>query len=111
MQFLKTLLVALTVGFAVAFAINNWTVVPVRLWGGLIAEINLPLLLLVTFLAGLVPMWLAFTTTRWRLKQRLGTQERAIADIRAATPATPIVAEAPPLAATDAPPLLTESRA
>lgn len=119
MQFLRTLLVALTVGFAVAFAINNWTMVPLRIWGGMILEINLPLLLLVTFLAGLLPMWVAFTTLRWRMRQRVDVAERAIADIRAATgPAAPlapdpvpvIVTDATPVIVNDAPPLMTEQR-
>ena len=109
MQFLRTLLVALTVGFAVAFAINNWTMVPLQLWGGLILEINLPLLLLITFLAGLVPMWVAFSTLRWRMRQRVSTAERAIADIRAAAaPSAPLKPDAVPIMASDAPPILTE---
>ena len=92
MQFLKMLLVALTVGLAVAFAINNWTIVSLQLWGGLIADVNLPLLLLVMFLAGLVPMWVGYQAMRWRLRQRLATCERTIADLRALTapPVAPI---------------------
>ena len=95
MQFLKMLLLALTVGFAVAFAINNWTIVSLQLWGGLIADVNLPLLLLTAFLLGLIPMWIAYGATRWRLRQRLATCERTIADLRVATaPAAPVAAPA-----------------
>jgi putative membrane protein len=90
MQFLKTLLIVLTVGLAVAFAINNWTTVPVMLWGGLIADVNLPLLMLVCFLAGLLPMWLAWVTTRWRLRNRLATTERTVADLRTANAPPPV---------------------
>ncbi|HWK34949.1 LapA family protein [Sphingomonas sp.] len=91
MQFLKTLLIVLIAGLAVAFAINNWTTVPVALWGGLIADVNLPLLMAVCFLIGLVPMWLTWLTTRWRLRNRLATTERTVADLRqvTATPAPP----------------------
>jgi hypothetical protein len=116
MQFLKTLLVALTVGLAVAFAINNWTPVSIQLWGGLIADVNLPFLLLVVFLAGLLPMWAAYRLTGWRARQRDAANERVIADLRAAA-ATPPSAEAAPLAPmvappfVDAPPLLAEPRA
>jgi len=88
MQFLKMLLLALTVGFAVAFAINNWTVVSLQLWGGLIADVNLPLLVLAAFLLGLVPMWVTYRATRWRLRQRLATCERTVADLRTAAAAT-----------------------
>lgn len=96
MQFLKTLLIVLTVGLAVAFAINNWTTVPIALWGGLVADVNLPLLMLLCFLAGLLPMWLAWVTTRWRLRNRLATSERAVQDLRAVTaPSAPLVADPP----------------
>jgi lipopolysaccharide assembly protein A len=89
MQFLKTLLLVLAAGLAVAFAINNWTSVPVALWGGLIADINLPLLMLLCFLAGLLPTWAALATTRWRLRNRLATTERAVNDLRAAVAPPP----------------------
>lgn len=100
MQFLKMLLVALTVGLAVAFAFNNWESVPIRLWGGLIADINLPILLLGTFLAGFVPMWLAYRAVRWRSRQRQAANERTMADLRAslaaAAPTVPPAEVAPP---------------
>ncbi|UIJ43963.1 LapA family protein [Sphingomonas cannabina] len=102
MQFLKTLLIVLMVGLGVAFAINNWTTVPLALWGGLVADVNLPLLMLVCFLAGLVPMWLAWLTTRWRLRNRLATTERTVADLRQATATPP---PPPPVAEESASPL------
>ncbi len=96
MQFLKTLLIVLAVGIAVAFAFNNWTTVPVRLWGALIADINLPLLMTLCFLAGLIPTWLWHSAVRWRLRQRLTSSERTIFDLRqAAAVPTPVVAVEP----------------
>lgn len=82
MQFLKTLFWALLIGLAGAFTYGNWTTIQIHLWGGLIAEVNLPLLLLVVFLLGFVPMLLAYHAVRWRLRQRLTTAERALADLR-----------------------------
>jgi len=55
MQFLKILFWCLLAFVAAVFTVGNWTTVPIKLWGGLIAEVNLPLLLFVTFLLGLVP--------------------------------------------------------
>jgi pilus assembly protein TadC len=112
MQFLRTLLVALVAGLVVAFSINNWgTHVPIQLWGGLIAEVKLPFLLLVTLLAGLLPMWIAYRAVLWRGKQRNAANERIIADLRAAAaapPSTPIMAtEFKPVS--DAPPLLDKA--
>ena len=79
MQFLKTLFWALLIGLGAAFAYNNWVPVDLHLWGGLIAEVNLPLLVLVSFLLGLVPMLLGYYAMRWRLRQRLANTERALA--------------------------------
>jgi uncharacterized integral membrane protein len=87
MQFLKTLFWALLVVIVTVFAIGNWTTVPIRLWGGLIADVNLPVLLLLTFLAGLFPVLLYHHAVRWRLKARLTTAERTIADLRNAAAA------------------------
>lgn len=84
MQFLKTLFWALLVVILTVFAIGNWTSVPVRLWGGLVADVNLPLLLLLTFLAGLFPVLLYHHAVRWRLKAKLASAERTIADLRSA---------------------------
>jgi putative membrane protein len=84
MQFLKILFWCLLAFVAAIFTIGNWTNVPIHLWGGLIADVNLPLLLLITFLAGLLPTTLYFTTVRWRLRNRLSTTERAVNDLRGA---------------------------
>lgn len=97
MQFLKTLFwVVLTVA-AVVFAMRNWTPVSVNLWGGLIVEAKLPVLLYGAFLLGLLPMLGWASASRWRLRRRIDSQERALADIRAATEMPPVVTAAPPL--------------
>ena len=88
MQFLKILFWCLLAFIAAVFTIANWATVPIRLWGGLIADVNLPMLLLVTFLIGLVPTALYNLAIRWRLRQRLATAERTIIDLRTAQ-ATP----------------------
>lgn len=88
MQFLKILFWCLLAFIAAVFTIANWATVPIRLWGGLIADVNLPMLLLVTFLIGLVPTALYNLAIRWRLRQRLATAERTIAELRTAQ-ATP----------------------
>ncbi len=84
MQFLKILFWCLLAFIAAVFTIANWATVPIRLWGGLIADVNLPMLLLVTFLVGFVPTALYNLALRWRLRQRLATAERTILDLRAA---------------------------
>jgi lipopolysaccharide assembly protein A len=100
MQFLKILFWCLIAFLAAVFTIGNWISVPVRLPGGLVAETNLPLLLLATFLLGLLPAGLYHQVQRWRLRQRLTASERQIAEIRTLAaapvpPPTPLVPDAP----------------
>ncbi len=57
--------------------------------GGLIADVNLPFLLAVTFLLGLLPTLGWQGARRWRLRQRLTTCERVLAETRAAALTTP----------------------
>lgn len=95
MQFLKTLFWFLLAVMVAVFSIGNWTTVPIRLWAGLIAEVNLPLLLVLTFLAGLFPVLLYHHAVKWRLRQKLTTAERALADLRTASAISPPPTPAP----------------
>ena len=72
------------------------TMVPLKLWGTLYADVNLPLLLLVTFLAGFLPTFVALHLTRWRLRQRIAATDRTLADLHRADTAPVIAAEAVP---------------
>ena len=89
MNFLKTLFWVTLAVVAVIFASNNWSYVPINLWGGLQPLVRLPLLLLVTFLIGFLPMYAVHSATRWRLRRKLEASERAVADLRPAVPVTP----------------------
>jgi lipopolysaccharide assembly protein A len=110
MQFLRTLIWVLVAGIVVAFSFNNWAPVPVKLWGGLVADVNLPLLLGAVFLLGFLPPYFLYVGTRWRLKSRLSNAERMLADLRAsqAAPAEPAAGSPDPMlsAETAAPPLI-----
>ncbi|WP_010543503.1 LapA family protein [Sphingomonas elodea] len=89
MRFLKVLLWLLLGGVIAGFVIYNGEQrVSIQLWNGLVADISLPLLLIVVFLAGFLPMLIAYQTLRWRMRQRFAGLERALADLRA-IPATP----------------------
>ena len=84
MQFLKILFWCLLAFVAALFTFGNWVSVPVRLWGGLIAEVNLPFLIGASFLLGLLPTLAWQHTARWRLRNRLQNAERTIAELRLA---------------------------
>ena len=105
MQFLKILFWCLLAFVAALFTYGNWEPVPIHLWAGLEALVNLPLLLLVTFLLGFLPTHSYHSVMRWRLRQRLVAAEQALVDQR-----PPIVPAAPPavpdaVAPRDVPPL------
>ena len=85
MQFLKILFWCLLTFVAALFTYGNWFPVPIHLWNNLIAETNLPALLLFTFLLGLLPTLIYQHAIRWRLRQRLATAERTITGLRAVT--------------------------
>lgn len=90
MQFLKTLFwVVLAVG-VVLFATANWTTVTINLWGGLQADMKLPVLALVAFLLGFLPMLVWHRARIWSLKRRQGAVTVANAPIE------PVAAPPPP---------------
>ncbi len=106
MQFLKILFWCLLAFVAALFTYGNWTSVPIQLWSGMEALVKLPFLLLVAFLIGFLPTYLYYHAVRWRLRQRLATNERALAEARAVpppayVPATPAAVE--PVATPTAP--------
>ena len=95
MQFLKILFWCLLAFVAALFTYGNWGPVPIHLWNGMEALVNLPLLLALTFLLGFLPTLIYFSAIRWRLRQRIATCERQLADIRALPPAPLPVTPAP----------------
>ncbi len=98
MQFLKILFWSLMAFVAAVFTFGNWTNVTIQLFGGLVAEVNLPLLLLATFLLGFVPTLIYQHWIRFRLRQRLTAAERAmesaLAAARGPDTSSPVIAPA-----------------
>jgi uncharacterized integral membrane protein len=96
MQFLKTRFWVLIAVVVVLFISRNGsTVVPVRLWSDIQADIKLPVLLLIVFLLGFLPTWLTMRARLWSHRRRIDVMERnRIASLPAETP----VAETEPTA-------------
>ena len=76
MQFLKTLLWVLLAVAVALFASRNWFPVTLNLWGDIQADIKLPALLLLLFLAGFLPTWLTMRAKLWTQTRRLEAMER-----------------------------------
>jgi uncharacterized integral membrane protein len=93
MQFLKTLFwIALTV-VLVLFAKANWHAVTVRLWGGLEADVKLPMLVLGAFLLGFLPTLIVYRARLWGLKRRLEPAERRVTVVPAPPAPTPVAVD------------------
>ena len=74
MQFLKTLFWVILAVALVLFAHANWHMVTIELWGGLEADVKLPVLVIAAFLLGFLPTLIVYRTRLWTLKRRLEAQ-------------------------------------
>ncbi len=106
MGFLRTLFwVAITV-VVVVFSLHNWTTVTLDLFGGLKADAKLPVLLLIAFLLGFVPLYIWHRVQCWRYRRRMIDQTRLASppSSSAAPPGPPplgqVGQDAPPLTET-----------
>jgi putative membrane protein len=93
MQFLKTLFwIALTV-VLVLFAKANWNAVTLKLWGGLEADVKLPILVLAAFLLGFLPTFIIYRARLWGLRRRLEPAERQVSVVPARPAPTPVTVD------------------
>jgi uncharacterized integral membrane protein len=93
MQFLKTLFwIALTV-VLVLFAKANWNAVTLKLWGGLEADVKLPVLVLAAFLLGFVPTLIIYRARLWSLTRRLEPSQRQVSVAPAAPAPVPVAVD------------------
>ncbi|MCM8730054.1 hypothetical protein ACFO8O_03595 [Hephaestia sp. GCM10023244] len=118
MQFLKGLFWFLIAVLVAAFVFGNWNeITHVHLWNDLVADVKVPILVTVCFLAGLLPTLVYQHAIRWRLRQRLAAAERSLAVVRETVavaepaPAPEPAAPTPRSDENDAPPLLTPGAA
>ena len=89
MQIVRTIVWVLLLVLLVIFSINNWNVVPVKIWEGLILETKVPALVVISFLLGLLPMWLLHKISAYNARRKISSlQSRTAAP---AVPADPVV--------------------
>ena len=96
MQVVRTVVWVVLVVALLLFSINNWNPVDIKIWEGLILETKLPALVLVSFMLGLVPMWLLSKAGKWRLNRRINALENSVR----ATATSPGAPPPPPIATT-----------
>ena len=93
MNFLKTLFWVVATTVVVAFSFNNWKPFEVTLWGPLVADTHVPVLMVGSFLLGFIPMPILHRARMWSLRRRLATLESPVAAVAPAAepPAEPVV--------------------
>ncbi len=93
MQIVRTIVWVLILVGLLAFSLANWNPVEVKIWENLILETKVPALVIVSFLLGLLPMWLVHRGAKWRATRRISALESA-AQARAVADSTPAVTTA-----------------
>lgn len=78
MQVLRTIVWVLILFGILVFSFFNWDAVEVTLWDNLVLETKVPVLVIVAFLLGLVPMWLYHRSVKWSLGRRIRSLESSI---------------------------------
>ncbi|MBO9603149.1 MAG: DUF1049 domain-containing protein [Novosphingobium sp.] len=90
MSIIKTILWTLFGIAVLIFSWANWkTRVTVLIWENIVVDTNVPALVIVSFLAGLVPTWLILRGTRWQLRRRINSLETAVRSSVASKPENP----------------------
>ncbi len=82
MQFLKTAFWVVLAVVIALFSYNNWTPITIKLWGDLWLETPLPVLVIISFLAGSLPFWVLHRISRWSMGRKLDSAERALASVK-----------------------------
>ena len=78
MQFLKTLFWVAIAVILVLFAMANWQPVTLKLWGGLEADVKLPVLVIASILLGFLPTFIIYRARMWSLRRRFEPLERTV---------------------------------
>lgn len=86
MNLLRTIFWVIVAVALALFTKANWIVaptysgyVPVKLWGDIVLETRLPVLIIAAFLLGLVPTWLWARAMKWQMRRKLSSVQRALA--------------------------------
>ncbi len=78
MKILRTIIWVLAIIGFLVFAIYNWKPVEVTLWQNLVFETKLPVLALLIFALGFLPLWAYHQSVSWGLNRRMRTLENSL---------------------------------
>lgn len=98
MKILRTIIWVLAlIGFLI-FAVYNWKPVELTLWNNLVLETKVPVLALLAFALGFVPLWAYARSVTWGQNRRIRALENSLkhtAMARQADTAVPPMADTP----------------
>src|SRR3546814_18290321 len=100
MQFVRTIIWIAVAVIVALFAIRNGAPVTVNLWSDLQMVTPLWVIVVLSFLTGLLPLLAMHRAARWRWRRRLEQSARALAAARAAASPSLVVVSSPPPAET-----------
>lgn len=78
MKILRTIFWVLGAFGFLIFAIYNWQPVELTLWQNLVLETKVPVLTLLAFALGFVPMWAVHRSVTWGLNRRVRALETSL---------------------------------
>lgn len=78
MKILRTIAWVVILFGVMIFSIYNWKPAEVMLWQNLVLETKLPVLVVLAFLLGFVPIWAYHSSVKWRLGRRIRTLENSL---------------------------------
>ena len=81
MQIVRTIVWAIIVSALAVFAYANWFRIDVTIWSNVVLNTPLPMIILTSFLAGFLPMWIFHRAARWRMQRRITSLETSQATL------------------------------
>jgi len=103
MQIVRTIVWVLLLVILLIFSINNWTPVSVKIWEGMNWDTKLPAVVVISFLLGLLPMWLLHRITAYAARRKISSLEVAARTAAVPPPPPPVDPAADPLIAPEHP--------
>ena len=93
MQVVRTVVWVVLLVALLAFSYFNWNPVEVTIWQNLVLETKIPALVIISFLLGLVPMWLLHRASKWQMRRKIHTLQSTVTAADASGTTTPPPAE------------------
>ena len=95
MQIVRTIIWVLILFAILTFSFFNWDTVEVNLWENLVLETKVPVLVIIAFLLGIIPMWLYHRSVKWSQSRRIRSLEASIKSTALAQRHEPSASAAP----------------